>query len=248
MKIQILSDLHQEFGLSEISFDKADIVIIAGDINIGVKGIIWILKNILNMPVIYILGNHEYYKGSYPKTLNKIKDLSYGTNVNVLENNSIVIGDVTFHGTTLWTNFEIIGNPRQYGGICQEKMSDYKLIRKDPSYSRLRSIDVYNIHNQSIKWLETSLISSTTKTNVVITHHAPSIKSVPAKYKDDYITAAYASNLDSFILKYQPNYWIHGHIHEPIEYKIGETKVICNPHGYIDEPYNGFDKEKIIEI
>ncbi|MCS3528687.1 hypothetical protein [Chryseobacterium sp. JUb7] len=43
-------------------------------------------------------------------------------------------------------------------------------------------------------------------------------------------------------------YWIHGHIHTPCRYRIGETEIICNPHGYIDEKYNGYDKELIIEV
>ncbi|KAF5271786.1 hypothetical protein FQR65_LT17593 [Abscondita terminalis] len=64
MKIQIISDLHQEFGMSELSFDKADIVVFAGDINLGIKGIQWIQSTIKSKPVIYVLGNHEYYKGS----------------------------------------------------------------------------------------------------------------------------------------------------------------------------------------
>lgn len=39
MKIQIISDLHQEFGLSDLSFDRADVIVLAGDINLGMKGI-----------------------------------------------------------------------------------------------------------------------------------------------------------------------------------------------------------------
>lgn len=72
MRIQIISDLHQEFGLSDLNFDSADLVILAGDINLGTKGIEWIKKYIPNKPVLYVLGNHEYYKGAYPKTLHKI--------------------------------------------------------------------------------------------------------------------------------------------------------------------------------
>jgi len=34
----------------------------------------------------------------------------------------------------------------------------------------------------------------------------------------------------------------------PSPYDLGSTKVICNPHGYMNEPYNGFDKKLIIEI
>lgn len=248
MKIQVVSDLHQEFGSMDISFEQADVVIFAGDVNLGTKGVQWILSKITNVPVIYVLGNHEYYRGSYPKTLNKIIDLSLGTNVHVLESKSIIIDDITFHGTTLWTDFELPGDARTSGSICQGKMNDYKLIRRDPSYSKLRSIDTYIIHRASIQWLQMSLESSSTKKNVVVTHHAPSARSLPEKLQNNVLSSAYASNLESTILKYQPEYWIHGHIHEPAKYKVGETTVLCNPHGYMNEPYNGFDKNLIVEI
>ena len=175
MKIQIISDLHQEFGSIELSFSNADVIILAGDINIGIKGIEWILKEITDKPVIYVLGNHEYYKGAYPKTLHKIKAIAQETNVHVLENESIEIGNVRFHGATLWTDFALFGSSRIYGALCQEKMNDYKKIRRDPAYSRLRSIDVYKIHNESILWLANSLSKYKDQTNIVITHHAPSI-------------------------------------------------------------------------
>jgi Icc-related predicted phosphoesterase len=248
MKIQIISDWHQEFGFTEISFEKADLVIFAGDTHIGIRGIQWIQSHIKSRPVIYILGNHEYYRGSYPKTLNKIKELASGTNIYVLEDKSESIDGITFHGATLWTNFEMFGDPRKSGSICQEKMNDYKLIRRDPSYSKLRSIDTYIIHKATVRWLESSLAASEGGKNIVITHHAPSFRSVPEEYKNDIVSAAYASNLESLILQYQPEYWIHGHIHEPVNYEIGKTKIISNPHGYINEKYNGFNPEMIIEI
>jgi predicted phosphohydrolase len=243
MKIQVISDLHQEFGYTELSFAGADIVVFAGDVNLGVKGIEWILSTVKDVPVVYILGNHEYYKGSYPKTLRKIEELSQNTNVHVLENRSVVIGDITFHGATLWTNFELLGDSRVNGSICQEKMNDYKMIRRDPSYSKLRSVDTYVIHRSSMKWLEESLESSSTRKNIVVTHHAPSIQSVPEKDRTNVL-----SNLEVTIVKYKPDFWIHGHIHEPAKYTVGNTTVLCNPHGYIDEPYNGFDKNLIVEM
>ncbi|MGM9477380.1 metallophosphoesterase [Pedobacter sp. GSP4] len=248
MKIQIISDLHQEFGISELSFKNADLVILAGDINLGVKGIEWIKQNIFNKPVIYVLGNHEYYKGAYPHTLHKIAELAKGSNVSVLENNRIEIDGIRFHGATLWTDFSLFGSPIEYGIICQGKMNDYRLIRRDPTYSKLRSIDTYKIHQFSKNWLIESLEESKDYKNVVITHHAPSIKSVPQLYESDPITSAYASNLEDVIRKYQPLYWIHGHIHTPSRYMINQTEIICNPHGYISEKYNGYHKELIIEI
>lgn len=248
MKIQIISDLHQEFGKTELYFDNADVIVLASDVNLGTKGIEWIKEVISDKPVIYVLGNHEYYKGSYPKTLNKIKSTAEDSNVFVLENSYVDIGDVRFHGATLWTDFSIFGNPVKYGMICQPKMNDYKKITRDPSYSKLRTIDTFKIHQFSKVWLRESLKSSEGLKNIVVTHHAPSIQSLPECYKEDPLTSAYASNLEDMVLEYQPLYWIHGHIHTPCRYSIGKTEIICNPHRYIDEKYNGYEKELIIEI
>ena len=248
MTIQIISDLHQEFGISDINFENADLIIFAGDTNLGTKGIEWIKKRIPNKPVIYILGNHEYYKGSYPKTLHKIIEATKASNITVLENNRIEIDGIRFHGATLWTDFALFGHSVEYGIICQATMNDYRQIRRDPSYSKLRSIDTFKIHQISKEWLEESLKESADYTNVVITHHAPSIKSVPEIYKKDPVTAAYASDLEELITKYKPLYWIHGHIHTPTRYKIDRTEIICNPHGYINEKYNGYNRELIIKV
>ncbi|KIC63703.1 metallophosphoesterase [Chryseobacterium taiwanense] len=248
MKIQIISDLHQEFGYTDLSFDNADVVVLAGDVNLGTKGIDWIKTKIPDKPVIYVLGNHEYYKGSYPKTLHKIKEASQDSNVFVLENSFVDIEGIRFHGTTLWTDFSIFGNPIEYGMICQSVMNDYKKIKRDPSYSKMRTIDIFKIHQLSKLWLQESLEEAKGMKNIVVTHHAPSIQSVTEQYKNDPVTSAYASNLEDLIQEYQPLYWIHGHIHTPSDYEIGATKIICNPHGYIDEKYNGYEKELIIEI
>ncbi|RKT01635.1 metallophosphoesterase [Chryseobacterium defluvii] len=248
MKIQVISDLHQEFGHTDLSFNNADVVVLAGDVNLGTKGVDWIKTKIPDKPVLYVLGNHEYYKGSYPKTLNKIKEAANGSNVIVLEDDFADIGGIRFHGTTLWTDFSIFGDPMQYGMICQSVMNDYKKIKRDPSYSKMRTIDIFKIHQLSKMWLKESLGNSKELKNIVITHHAPSIRSVPEHFKSDPVTSAYASDLEDFIVEHQPLYWIHGHIHTPCRYTIGKTEIICNPHGYIDEKYNGYDKELIIEI
>jgi predicted MPP superfamily phosphohydrolase len=178
MKIQIISDVHLELGERVFDFSKPDLLILAGDIHIGQKGLLGILEKVKNIPVIYVLGNHEYYKNTYPKLLHKIKQSAKGTNVHVLENESISIDGITFHGSSLWTDFELLGDPRVSGYECEQKMNDYKMIRRDPSYSRLRSIDMHVMHNESLRWLEKSLSESTSKTNVVVTHHAPSIQSI----------------------------------------------------------------------
>jgi len=248
MKIHIVSDLHREFGYNDFDLNLADVLILAGDTDLGVKGISWLKSLSLDIPIIYVLGNHEYYKGAYPKTLYKIKDAASNSNIHVLENESLEIDHVCFHGCTLWTDFSLKGNPAEYGSLCQSRMNDYKKIRLGDNYAKLRSIDTFRIHQTSRQWLTESLSVSEAKHNIVVTHHAPSIRSLSMKYLDDPLSAAYVSDMEDLIIKHQPSYWIHGHIHTPVNYKIGNTEIICNPHGYINELYNGFNKNLVIEI
>lgn len=248
MKIHIVSDLHREFGYNDFDLNLADVLILAGDTDLEVKGISWLKSLSLDIPIIYVLGNHEYYKGAYPKTLYKIKDAASNSNIHVLENESLEIDHVCFHGCTLWTDFSLKGNPAAYGSLCQSRMNDYKKIRLGDNYAKLRSIDTFRIHQTSRQWLTESLSVSEAKHNIVVTHHAPSIRSLPMKYLDDPISAAYVSDMEDLIIKHQPSYWIHGHIHTPVNYKIGNTEIICNPHGYINELYNGFNNNIVIDI
>jgi len=71
---------------------------------------------------------------------------------------------------------------------------------------------------------------------------------LPEKYQKHSISAAYASNLDYVIERYQPKYWIHGHLHNSSHYNIGKTQVVCNPRGYTGEENESFNPNKIIEI
>jgi len=248
MRVHILSDIHLELGEREFDFSKPDLLILAGDIHMGLKGLAWILERVKDIPVIYVLGNHEYYKNSYPKLVHKIKQSAKGTNVHILENESIILDGITFHGATLWTDFELLGDPRVAGFECQQKMNDYHLIKRDPSYSKLRSVDMHVMHKESLQWLEKSLSESISKTNVVVTHHAPSIQSIPEKFRNDLVSAGYASNIESFIQKTKPDLWIHGHIHEACDYYIGQTRVISNPKGYPGENADGYRDNLIVEI
>ena len=111
MKLQILSDLHLEFAPCQIVNTDADVVILAGDIHLGDRGYKWAEQNIKNKEVIYVLGNHEFYKEATPRLFEKLKKETKGTNIHVLENESISIGGVKFLGCTLWTDFELLNSP-----------------------------------------------------------------------------------------------------------------------------------------
>ncbi len=227
-------------------------MILAGDIHPGLKGIEWALQTI-KKPVIYVLGNHEYYRESYPKLLAKLREATRGTHVHILENDRLDLGDTIFLGCTLWTDFSLFGNPKVSGYQCSLMMNDYKKIRRSPgfggdSYAKLRSLDTAFIHAKSRHWLECQLAEPQRKKTVVVTHHAPSPRSLPLRKRHDMISAAYVSILDELIQRHEINLWVHGHIHYSSDYEISGTRVICNPKGYPMELNPKFSGDLIVEV
>ena len=248
MKIQILIDLHIEFEFYDIKHNNSDVVVLAGDIHVRDKGLRWALDNIKDKPVIYVLGNHEYYGKAYPKLVMSLKEMTKDTNVTILDRGVVTIDGVNFLGCTLWTDFELFVDPRLTGYQCQQIMTDYKKIRLSPKFSKLRTIDVASIHHQSIGWIKQQLEEKRGMTNIVITHHGPSIQSLPDKCAVDTSDAAYVSRLDSMVKSYKPSLWIHGHLHNSSDYFIEDCRVICNPLGYPGERNPDFIDELIIEV
>ena len=97
----------------------------------------------------------------------------------------------------------------------------------------------------------TAFLGEDPKKYVVCTHHSPSHQSCHPRYKHDQImNGGYHSDLEQFIMD-RPNIklWTHGHTHEDFDYMVGETRVVCNPRGYIG--YEGRAEKwklKVVEI
>jgi predicted phosphodiesterase len=249
MYIHILSDLHVDFGPIPLPDVEADATVLAGDVRPGKSAIKWIRENFPKRPVIYVLGNHEFYGGATPKLIYDFHRLSAGTNVHVLENECLVLDGVRFVGCTLWTDFCLFGDPASAGREAATTMNDYRRIRVSPQFRRLKGHDTALFHTRSIRFLQEQLSVNTSRPSVIVTHHAPSSRSLNPMNAKERLNAAYASNLDDLVAESRAELWIHGHIHRPVDYYIGETRVISNPRGYADEPPpTGFNPGLVVEV
>ena len=235
MRVQLLSDLHIEFREYQYQDIGCDVVVLAGDIHTKDRGFKWALENIKNRPVIYVLGNHEFYGETYPKLISKLKRDAKGTNIHILENDVVRVGDVNFFGSTMWTDFELFGDSKNAMSYSWRIMSDYKKIRKMPNYSKICPLDIAIINKKTTTWLSKELKARSSEKNVVVTHHAPTPLSAPKHLREELIMEAYISDMREFILEHNPDYWLHGHLHYSANYKIGNTQIISNPRGYPDE-------------
>src|SRR5438552_18379883 len=112
MRLHVLSDLHLEFGDLELANVEADAVVLAGDVHVGREGRKWIRRQFAGKPVIYVLGNHEFYRQAIPELTEVLKRETDGSDIYVLENSAVELGGLTFLGCTLWTDFRMAADPK----------------------------------------------------------------------------------------------------------------------------------------
>jgi Icc-related predicted phosphoesterase len=279
MKITVVSDLHMEFSpITLTNSQQADVLILSGDILMSeylhdypadfnghannstrYETALEFRKFLQSCSdtfkdVIYVAGNHEFYQGKFHAGLDYLKEeCSLYPNVHFLENSSIIIDGVMFIGATLWTDAHK-GDPLTMYQL-PFMMNDYALIKNDhKGYRKLHMIDTINRHHKSMDYIEMMVENAPSdKKIVVVTHHSPSYLSIVDKYADQYeMNGGYHSDLSKFIID-NPNIvlWTHGHTHEVLDYKLGETRIVCNPRGYESVRYNentGWNPNLILEI
>jgi predicted phosphodiesterase len=258
MKINVISDLHLEF--SDLRLPGGDILILSGDVCEArkLKRDMYDPMNI-TLPhersdlrpdrwyrfmaeecakyreVIYVMGNHEHYGFQYHKTYQHLLE-NLPNNVVLLENQTHTVDDVTFIGCTLWTDMNKEDPLTMYH--MTSMMSDYRQItmfnEAKSIYHRLQPERTVADHYRSRDYIRTVVEGQYDKKFVVVTHHAPTKVSTHPKYQHDTLmNGAYSSDLTEFILGHpQIKLWTHGHTHDPFDYMVGSTRVVCNPRGY----------------
>lgn len=249
MRLHVLSDLHLEFAPFEPPPVSADVVVIAGDLHPGLRGLEWAADRWPNCPVLFVAGNHEFYGHAYPRLIRRLEERAAALrpDLHVLSDRSITLAGVRFLGATLWTDFELLGDAARSGAAASEQMTDFKRVRVEPTFSRCRPQDTVRWHRRSVAWLRAALAEPAAGRTVVVTHHAPSARSLNPLYTDP-VAAAYASHLDEFVAGSGARYWIHGHTHHCVDYALGDTRVVSNQRGYPSESVGGFDPGLVLDV
>jgi predicted phosphodiesterase len=253
MKIAIVSDLHLSRGPQRPPANDADVIVLAGDIARPEPAIAW--ARLLDKPVLYVPGNHEFYGGSLPGVLRELRRLAAGTRIHVLDNRKVCLGGVRFLGSTLWSDFLLDGDGEGREIAMREaveKMHDFRRIHLDEGrqapFTPHASVDLYR---RNAAWLEGELRHPWSGPTVVITHHAPSARSVAPRFRGSPLNGCFASHLDHLLGAGRAALWIHGHMHHSVDYEVDGTRVICNPRGYATDGANenpAFDIDFCVEI
>ncbi|RUR71085.1 metallophosphoesterase [Variovorax guangxiensis] len=254
MKLLILSDLHLEFAPFEPVPDlEFDVVILAGDIHSPAKRAVqWAVARFRGKPVVYLLGNHEYYDGRLDTTLADARREAEGSNVHLLDGDELVIDGVRFLGATLWTDFELaiqtpeglVSDAARAMKMATNLLNDYTLIRAPDESAepdtwrhkqgrKLQAADTLRIHHVQRAWLQAKLSEPFSGPTVVVTHHAPHRGSLSQRYADDWASGAFVTELPETFFDV-PVLWVHGHTHQQFDYRVRSCRIVSNPRGYVN--------------
>lgn len=237
MRLGVMSDLHLSMASFDAPATDADLIVLAGDITRPEGAIAWARG--LGKPVLYVAGNHEFYGGSLDGTVRQLKRLASGSLVQVLDNEVAVIDGVRFLGSTLWTDF-VSFDPRRDPDLRRSAETLAVKLVRDFSRIRVRQdaqalfTPAVSAHRyaRNVQWLRQALDVPFPGPTVVITHHAPSLRSIHPRFEGSPLNACFVSDAEDLMGSERVQLWIHGHMHDRSDYRVRGTRVVCNPRGY----------------
>ena len=268
MKFRIISDLHIDINAhyeddNLLKFDPDAFYLIAGDTSGSYTITSNFIENHINQGV-FILGNHEGYEADRETHIDTnltkeniadklSRDFPLTSKVSFLENQYKEIGeDIIVVGCTLYTDFRLyedLDYDQTYAmNYAHSRMNDFRYVYTygdtHETYRNVTPLDYVRYFNTSLNFIEETCNKFPDKKIIVVTHHAPSMRSIRGRYVTDLLSAAYASPLEDFIKAHDNiKLWTHGHIHNVPEYKFrNRAQVISCPFGYFNEGRHNLNK------
>ncbi|VVM51814.1 metallophosphoesterase [Pseudomonas fluorescens] len=253
MRIALLSDMHLSVNAIPFPAVEADIVVLAGDIARPAKAIEW--ASACPVPLLYVAGNHEFYGSDLVSTYQQLNSLAQGTRIQVLERSEYIHDGVRFLGCTLWSDYRLLDSPqdRELGiDLATQLIRDFSHIRIAPDFPDLFTPAISQmIFLQTVAWLEDCFARDSSTPTVVVSHFAPTRSSISPAFTGSPINSSFVSDLEARIQAWQPALWLHGHTHGSFDYRVGNTRVLCNPRGYAKNGINenpDFDDAFVIDL
>ncbi len=223
-----------------------DVLVLAGDIASGSTNTMDVIKHFLDQgfpKVIYVPGNHEYYgttiKDFNTKMFEKCADTP---GAYYLNQNNITFDGVLFIGATLWTNFS--DNPIVQS-VCGRAINDFRQIKN------FKTRDAYDLYYKHLNHIKMHYETRSTRKTVIVTHFLPARECIAPRWQGtELLNDYFANDLGSMIADMENTTWLFGHTHDAIDLTLGNTRLVCNPHGYYNALNDGvgFDPYKTIIV
>jgi calcineurin-like phosphoesterase family protein len=230
MRLQVLSDLHLEVCAFNSVLAQSDVVVLAGDLHEGTRGLEWAAQTFPGRPIVHVPGNHEYYDGEFAAVREAMRRRARELGIVHLDDETAVLNGVRFIGATLWADLLLYGEEGKTALLSRglDRLVEYRCVRFDGGpFKPEHSIA---LHAASRAFLERALAEPFDGPTVVITHHSPHPNSIHPRFKGYVTNPAFASDLSGLMGK--AALWIHGHTHASFDYQVAGTRVLANLRGY----------------
>ena len=254
-RIVIVGDLHYDHfevsplepfrshRLDRLDWKGVDALIVAGDIADNPlanwrRALDYLARYMPPVRTYVFPGNHDFYSFDLggDATLRQIVEAAGAVYVQQAE---LRYGTTRFLCCTLWTDFNLVGDPGGAMDVSELYMMDYRRIRCTPMTGKprwIRAEDIVAMHRNDRAWLEDHLsaphFAGDESTTVVVTHHGP--HPATAGSHDD-LTASFHSDLSDLIEHHRPDYWFFGHSHRRLSAMVGNTEIRNVSIGYPSE-------------
>lgn len=248
MKVRLLSDLHHEFRSDTFEHQQflkhcgEELTVLAGDIAVGAQSVAKVLDLFIrsgHKHIVYVPGNHEYYGGYYTEVHQELVDVCKSRNewVTMLQPGvKLIKDDLVVVGGTLWTNFREDSLAQD---TAQHFISDFKAIKG------FKTQMAKHLHYSDLSWIKRVCEQHSDKRKLIVTHFLPAKECVASHYKNSTLNPYFANDLGEWIESLENATWMYGHTHSSADFKLGSTRMVCNPMGYPQE-FNYFDNYKTI--
>jgi len=255
VKLQLLSDLHQETEtFSPEPAPGAELLVLAGDVDSTWKAFDhfrgW------PVPIVFVAGNHEFDGRELSETWPVLRERVASLGMTMLERETCLRTGadgrrIRFAGTVRWCDFDLFGEAQRDKSM---RAGSYfmKVQRSTLNGEPFAAPQVRDEALACRAWLAAALAEPPdADATVVITHFGPSLRSADPRYGSQSGTASFC-NADDDLLP-GADLWIHGHVHCRHDYTVaharGVTRVVCNARGHTKrgEP-EGYDGQRVIEV
>ena len=252
MKIQIASDLHLEMrpgrrpAAGEFrAAPNRDVLVLAGDIGTHMCAWDFVRQQLELSPVVCVPGNHEYYSMQTREHTNSEwkRKAHEHAGLHYLLAEGVVIGGVRFWGAPWYSDFfgrrdsELIKEVR-------ERVNDFEAQYDDHGqWSVVRHL---NEHARQTRLLR----QQAGRVDVVVTHWPPTRHATAPRFEGDELNGYFVNDREDLVREIGAQYWISGHVHDPHDVVLGDTRVIGNPIGYPRDFRRGpkYKPDLVIEV
>lgn len=245
-----------------------DVVVLAGDIGRFIDDSEHPIKyamqvaDYLDCDVIFVPGNHEYYQClDFYAMREKWRTGYYNNRVYVLDDISVTLSGVRFIGSTLWTDYRLMG--WEYEADCMKAadmyMADHRgairKVGKEGGKKNFSTIDARQLNKDSQAFIMNTLESGPDVPTVIVTHHVPLTfsETINPRYPVDATTSGFMSHLPRLVEvagNRGTKAWIFGHHHYSLQAEAFGVKLLSSQLGYPTENRNltNWSGPQILEI